>query len=317
MWLFSTYKKLKEKGVLGINSRNADHILKLNKRKFYPLADSKLSSKLLAQEADLPVPELYEVFSYVYELKTITERLKAYDSFVIKPEHGSGGDGVLVLKREEDGNLYDTDGVLADEDYLQFHVSNILFGLYSLGGQPDRALAEYRVNFSKVFEEISYKGVPDIRVIVMYGIPVMAMLRLPTKKSHGKANLHQGAIGVGIDLATGITRGGVSASRPIDVHPDTNNKISGIQIPFWRDILEIASKSNELFKLNYIGIDIVLDKDRGPMILEVNVRPGLAIQMANRIGLKHRLVKIKQEHKNYSTMAERVDFSQNVVAKIF
>jgi len=37
----------------------------------------------------------------------------------------------------------------------------------------------------------------------------MAMLRLPTKESGGKANLQQGAIGLGIDMASGVTTSAV------------------------------------------------------------------------------------------------------------
>jgi D-alanine-D-alanine ligase-like ATP-grasp enzyme len=41
--------------------------------------------------------------------------------------------------------------------------------------------------------------------------------------------------------------------------------------------------------LGYIGADIVLDRLRGPVLLELNARPGLAIQVANQCGLLHRL----------------------------
>jgi D-alanine-D-alanine ligase-like ATP-grasp enzyme len=38
--------------------------------------------------------------------------------------------------------------------------------------------------------------------------------------------------------------------------------------------------------MDYLGVDVVLDAQRGPVILEVNVRPGLAVQLANRMGLR-------------------------------
>ena len=41
--------------------------------------------------------------------------------------------------------------------------------------------------------------------------------------------------------------------------------------------------------LGYIGVDIVMDVERGPMLLEANARPGLAIQIANGRGLVPRL----------------------------
>jgi alpha-L-glutamate ligase-like protein len=135
-----------------------------------------------------------------------------------------------------------------------------------------------------VFAEVSYEGVPDIRIITLLGYPAMAMLRLPTRMSNGKANLHQGAVGTGVNMATGVTLGGVFYNDAIDYHPDTLKSIVGIQVPYWDKILEIAASCYELTGLGYLGVDIVLDKDQGPLMLELNARPGLNIQIANREG---------------------------------
>jgi alpha-L-glutamate ligase-like protein len=162
-----------------------------------------------------------------------------------------------------------------------------------------------------VFSEISFEGIPDIRIITLLGYPAMAMLRLPTRSSGGKANLHQGAIGTGVDIATGRTLGGVIKNDTIDYHPDTLNAISNIQIPFWDEILRIAAGSYELTGLGYLGVDIVLDKDHGPMMLELNARPGLNIQIANREGglKRYRLIE-KRAAMFTETIAERVAFSK-------
>jgi alpha-L-glutamate ligase-like protein len=149
------------------------------------------------------------------------------------------------------------------------------------------------VQFDPVFERVSFKGVPDVRIIVFQGYPVMAMIRLPTRLSDGKANLHQGAIGVGIDLPTGTTKRGVWGSELIRDHPDTENTIVGLQIPRWNELLLMAARCYELSELGYIGVDFVLDRDHGPMILELNARPGLSIQMANGNGLQPRLRKVE------------------------
>ena len=45
----------------------------------------------------------------------------------------------------------------------------------------------------------------------------MAMLRLPTKASGGRANLHQGAIGAGVDLVTGVTHHAVLKNRKASI----------------------------------------------------------------------------------------------------
>ena len=72
-------------------------------------------------------------------------------------------------------------------------------------------------------------------------------------------------------------------------HPDTGSSIEGIQIPQWDSLLANASRCFDLTHLGYLGVDMVLDETHGPMILEINARPGLAVQIANRIGLTSRL----------------------------
>ena len=122
----------------------------------------------------------------------------------------------------------------------------------------------------------------------------MAMLRCSTHASDGRANLHQGAIGVGIDLATGCSLNAVQHDRLIAEHPDTGKSFAELKIPGWDQILELAAGCYEMTELGYIGCDIVLDKQGGPMILELNARPGLAIQLASGQGLLQRLNDIEQ-----------------------
>jgi alpha-L-glutamate ligase-like protein len=148
-------------------------------------------------------------------------------------------------------------------------------------------------------------------VIVYRGFPIMSMVRLPTRQSHGKANLHQGAVGAGIDLATGVTLDGVVGTQVVTHHPDTAHAIAGLQIPDWDVILDISARSYELTGMGYIGVDIVLDRDLGPLVLELNARPGLAIQIANRQGLLRRL-KMCDDRANFSApVAERIAFAQH------
>jgi alpha-L-glutamate ligase-like protein len=180
-----------------------------------------------------------------------------------------------------------------NEQELGYHISNILSGMYSLGGLPDTALIEQRVEFDPIFADVSYQGVPDVRTIVFRGVPVMAMIRLPTRMSDGKANLHQGAIGVGIDLITGKTFSGVWHEQIVEQHPDTGASIIDLQIPDWDEILKLTAQCYDLAGLGYTGVDIVLDRDHGPLMLEMNARPGLSIQIANRCGLLKRLEKAK------------------------
>jgi alpha-L-glutamate ligase-like protein len=126
-------------------------------------------------------------------------------------------------------------------------------------------------------------------VILYRGVPAMAMIRLPTRASGGRANLHQGAVAAAIELNTGRTFGGVQRDRAISHHPDTQQPIDGVDLPDWHDVLEGAMKLSDALEMGYVGIDFVIDADTGPVVLEANARPGLAIQLAHRQGILPRL----------------------------
>lgn len=311
--LIKTYRQLKKAGILSMNQRNADLVLKYNERRLYPIVDDKLKTKQLAIAAGIAVPELYAVINTEHQLREIGTILAPYEEFVLKPAHGSGGDGIVVVTGKVKNRFRKANGSLLSEDDLAYHLSCTLSGAYSLGGHPDTVLVERRVQIDPTFEAISYEGVPDIRVITLFGYPVMSMVRLPTRSSDGKANLHQGAIGAGIDLGTGKTLGGVWRNETIDHHPDTLNSIVGLEVPYWDKILHLAAQAYELSSLGYIGVDIVLDKTLGPLILELNARPGLSIQIANREGLLNRCKKIEEQvEQNPKVSAhERVMFSRS------
>ncbi len=311
--LLAVWRELKARGVMGINQRNADYVLKYNKRSLYPLVDDKILTKQRALANNLSVPQLYGVIEREKDIAGIHQLLQPYKDFVIKPAQGAGGDGILVIADRFEGRYKSVSGKLISKAELEYQVSNILTGLYSLGGARDRAMIEYRVIPDPVFKNISFEGVPDIRIIVLNGYPVMAMLRLPTRQSNGKANLHQGAIGVGVDLSSGITLQGTWLNDKIGHHPDTENPVAGVQIPYWQDFINTAASCYELCQLGYIGVDLVLDKQHGPMILELNARPGLNIQIANNCGLALRTQQV-EEHlatlDGQESAAQRVDFVQ-------
>ncbi len=311
--MFAVAKMLRHKGVLGLNERNADFIMRLNPRALYPRVDDKALTKKLALAAGMAVPDLYGVIAHQAEVKTFADIVRDYDSFVVKPAQGSGGDGILVitgrsLRRRDCFRL--SSGVLITEEEIQHHISNIVGGQYSLSGNRDKALIEYCVHFDPTFAEVSYQGVPDIRVIVYRGYPTMAMVRLPTRSSDGKANLHQGAVGAGVDMRSGMTMTGVLDNLLVEEHPDTGVLIAGIVIPQWDFILESSARGYEVTGLGYLGVDMVIDNDLGPLILEMNARPGLNIQIANDTGLAHRIARIEEAYDASASPKERADFAR-------
>ncbi|MCP5267272.1 MAG: alpha-L-glutamate ligase-like protein [Burkholderiaceae bacterium] len=305
-----TARALRAAGVLGLNTRNADYILPVNHRRNYPLVDDKLKTKTLAAEHGLNTPELYATIRYGAETRMLADLAARHQDFVVKPASGSGGDGIIVVKGRIGDSLRLADRSTMSLEELAYHIKIALTGVFSLGGQPDKVLIEYCVQFDPVFEPIAFQGVPDIRIIAYKGVPVMAMVRLPTRQSGGKANLHQGAIGAGIDLASGRTLTAVHRNGVVDTHPDTHARVTGVEIPRFDRMLEIASRCNAMTGLGYVGVDLVIDRELGPLMLELNARPGLAIQIANRTGLGLRLRAVDEQRVYERPQAERIEFAR-------
>lgn len=288
------FRRLHEAGVLGINARNARYISRYNPRRLFPNVDDKLKTKALCNQHGIPAPELFGVVEAHGDLRGLGELLAARAQFVIKPVRGAMGNGVLVVAgRDAEGRYRKPSGATLDGSALRHYVSGILSGLHSLSGHRDRAMIESRVQLHPAFEAISHGGVPDVRVIVLKGVPAMAMLRLPTRRSDGRANLHQGAIAAGIDLGSGTTHHAVQDGVLIERHPDTGARVIGVEVPCWEEILRIAAVSADMTGLGYLGVDVVLDAGLGPLLLELNARPGLAVQIANFRGLLGPFAKIE------------------------
>ena len=291
-WIASP-AQLKRRGVLGMNRRNIMLIGQHNDRRRFPLVDDKLKTKQLAQEAGIAVPGLISLIQYQHQVREIGQFLSAHSSFCIKPAKGSGGKGILVIHDHDNQNYYKPNNQCLSQTELKRHLSNILAGLFSLGGQPDKAIIEALIHFDNRFVRYSFEGVPDIRIIVFCGYPIMAMMRLSTEASDGKANLHQGAVGVGLHIDNGKAAFAVQFDKPVAEHPDTGQALDQLVIPEWRKLLIMAARCYEITGLGYLGVDIVLDAHQGPMLLELNARPGLAIQIANNVGLEQRMSQLQ------------------------
>lgn len=307
------FRELHEMGILGINNRVGRYILRHNKRKNYPLVDNKVLTTQRAAAWGIAMPENYLVVENYGFLKKLDVKLPQYSSFVIKPAKGSQGNGIIVIKeivRDGDKTLYRrSNDKLMEIEEIKHHISGILSGLYSLSGQSDAAIIQAKIDKHPIFDKYSFGGIPDIRVIVFEGFPVMSMVRLPTKSSDGRANLHQGAIGAGLSMKNGWSTNAVIRNQVVDIHPDTGHHLSGLKLPFWPEILELAARCYDMVELGYLGADIVLTPDQGPILLELNARPGLAIQIANLAGLVPRLEKIRNEASKNLLAKERVEFS--------
>ncbi len=303
---------IRTKGILGMNARNLKYIRPYNLKGPKRLADDKLRCKNVFKKGGIPVPEL------IAKIKT-KEELDKFDfsslpnSFVLKPNFGFGGEGILVVygkKKKKDNVWVKANRDPVTEDDLRTHIWNILDGSFSRTNTADIAFFEERIQLLKLFKPYAFKGIPDIRVIVFNRVPVMAMLRLPTEASGGTSNVHQGGIAVGIDMATGVTTTAIQYNRTVEYAPGTRLLLSGIRIPNWKEILRLAIKSQDVSKLGYLGADIAIDRIKGPVFMEINARPGLAIQNANQDGLLSRLQRV--EGLKVKTVSQGAALAQNL-----
>jgi alpha-L-glutamate ligase-like protein len=297
--------KNRYKDILGLNRRNQEYVRPYNPPSAKKIADNKIITKRVLRKEGIKTPEVYKLIRTKRQLQFL-DWDSLPKSFVIKPNKGTGGNGIIVFygKRKREYAWIRPNGRVMSQRDIILHMENILEGRFSMGSKKDIVIIEERVKTDPLLKQYSYKGVPDIRIICFNGIPIMAMTRLPTKRSNGTANLHSGAICTGIDIGTGITTYSMHMD-PNSIISDTyemieetidlrqNKKLSGIQLPDWDDLLEISLKCQRAVGLGYIGVDIALDKYKGPVVFEVNARPGLGIQVANQAGLRWRLEKAK------------------------
>ncbi len=279
-------------GILGINARNLLYIKPLNKKAQIKFADDKMRTKQYLSARGIQTARLLgKITSEAELLKFPWDSLP--NEFVLKPNAGYGGEGIVVItSRDQDMDGWRTGkGKLWVKEDLFEHCSDILDGRYSITGSADTVFFEQLLKSHPDMKNIGQFGLPDIRVIVYNLVPVMAMLRVPTQESNGKANLHVGGLGLGVDLAKGEITHMVHYDKIIKEHPDFGS-LKGIKIPYWEDTLLLATQIQQMITLGYLAVDIVLDADAGPTLLEINARAGLAVQTANLAPLRDRLDRV-------------------------
>ncbi|MCL4208292.1 hypothetical protein KJZ63_01490 [Patescibacteria group bacterium] len=310
---------VKPSHILGHNARNT--YTKLNTFAAKKYGFSKLRTKELLREHNIPTASVYHIFESINDVQEVNWNNFPLP-FVVKPASGSAGKGiVLLIKKTADGKSWiDNEGHEWSREDLNLHVSNILDGEFSTWGENHKAIVEEMITPHPALAKYAYRGTPDIRVVVFNSVPVMAMTRIPTKMSQGKANLDLGAIGLGIDMATGVTTYGVSGKAEKITHfPNSKKKVNGILIPMWSRVLEVAVQAANAAGYTFMGADLFIHQEKGPMIVELNGFPGLSIQLANRAGLKKRLDRVEgievRDAKHGVKIAQAL-FAENFADKI-
>lgn len=291
-------------GILTMNRRNRDYVDRYNAKGLLASLDKARVKALLIPQG-IPMPETYLVVRGRKDLSQAAALLGRLERFAVKPASAYGGEGILLVKGRVPGG-YRVNGHVESPDQVLRHIQRIADGDFN-DGMGDSAIVEELLEQDPSLKPLALEGVLDIRVLTLLGHPVMAMARLPTKASKGRANLHTGAVGAGVDLVTGRLTSATWNGVRVDVHPDTGVSLRGFQIPRWREVLETACAAQEASGLGFAGVDIVLDARHGPVVLEVNRRPGLEIQNANRQGLLPRLRAVESLRPSPAPVEQRVE----------
>lgn len=290
-WLDAPWRRARR--VLGLNARNLLYVQTLNERRNFPLADDKVRTKELFSRAGVPAPRTLAILSTQIEVARARVMLEQAGSFVIKPARGRRGGGVVVITGCGAGTFVTAGGSQVTWDDLRRQMADILFGVHSTG-RRDRVLVESRVLAHPELAALAGTGLPDVRVILLRGEPVMAMMRVPTRASSGRANLHQGAAGVALRMSDGLATRCLLKGRPAASHPDTGRPLTGFHVPMWTEVIDVARRAAACLPLPYLGVDVVIAREEGALAMEANLRPGLEIQNVNRRGLRARLTVLER-----------------------
>lgn len=286
MWFFKNY------GILGQNARNLKYIWEFNDDLAKKLADSKIKTKEFLANKWVKVSENLAIIKSHDELDNFDMNSLPLP-FVVKPNAWYWWKWIIVFdKKDGAGNFISNDNQIYSPQEFIVHVREILDGFYSLSWSRDKVIFERKLNLDHSIELLGKYWLPDIRVIVFNSVPVIAMLRVPTANSKWKANLHGWACGLGIDIWTGRITYITQFKKMIKSIPGIWD-VRGIEIPHWEDVLRLAVKVQQVTGVWYVWCDIVLDDTFWPLLLEMNVRPWLEVQVANKVPLLERLKKVE------------------------
>lgn len=301
---------------LTLDARNKLITSELTSQELRNFTKLEIKERLFA--ADIPVPLTFMTLTNTSEIPECVDYLKRNfrEGFVIKPNDGHSGRGIAVVNKVVGQRFITTQDEAWDNSRLNLHLERILRGRFSRG-RSDVALIEERIQQHYRLRNLATYGLVDFRLIVSHGYPVMGMARLPTRRSRGKGNLHRGALGMGISLHEGVLTSGIHLDKPVTHHPDTGYAVSGVKIPNWYDIVLTGARAQYFSSLTYAGVDMVVNALGNVKVLEVNRRPGLAIQLANKAGLRNRLEYINElvagnkivEDNGHESVKARVDFA--------
>ena len=179
------------------------------------------------------------------------------DKFICKPADGSQGAGITVY------HINKNEKELFDEIKSKYSNNYIL---------------EEWIKQHPTLSNIYPNAVNCLRIITVYNGKETKFLTggVTFGISTEIANGSQPSIIAPVDFKTGILNkpAATFGSKLYENHPTTNAKILGVQLPYWKEIIEMLNTAAaKVPTVGYIGWDIAITPT-GPIIIEGNTTPG-------------------------------------------
>lgn len=206
------------------------------------------------------------------EFEALCQTLVGY-KICLKLVEGFGGAGFSAFKVAQG-----PDGVHFEHPFTGA-VSTLQQWWQQAQQNPDGYIIEHYLEQHPDVAQFHPLSVNTVR-IWLYQLPdrveiACAYLRVGQKGSLVD-NTTSGGLYCPVDLETGKLKFGIFSREPwqlLEKHPDSAVLISGVQLPFWQECVQIAGQALRAFPHVHIaGVDVAISKD-GPRMIELNVRP--------------------------------------------
>ncbi|WP_423148046.1 sugar-transfer associated ATP-grasp domain-containing protein [Rubrolithibacter danxiaensis] len=264
--LYYDFKTYKSENYIPDYKRYLSHVF-IN-HKYKNLFKDKYSNFLyLRQYTDKLVPVYALVDNgkcYLLGHSSLDELFEKENKFVIKPRTGWGGKGVAVLEVKENKYSIESKAVEKEDIFKGFN---------------NHVLVPY-IRQHEYAADINPQSLNTIRFLTCIigdkAESIGALHRFGVSSTGSVDNFSQGGISAKINVDTGIIEKACLLNKKkfkklsITHHPDSNEPIVGLEIPFWQQIKkEILALHSSINYVKYVGWDIAITSD-GYKIIESN-----------------------------------------------
>ena len=269
----------------------------LNDNNWKGVLDNKWFFHLHFSRLGFPVPETYGVYlpgsgmtvagkrlGSREELRALLDELRPAN-LVIKPVGGIMGHGVMILSELRYGN----DGISAvtsNGESLSFDdiarkletPPDVHYRMRNYELSLPGYVIQARLRQHSFLNDIAPYTTNTIRVVTLLDADNLVHVHFSILRAGRRGNIadnwDRGGISIGLDAASGVLGKGVLkpkyGAQRVDAHPDSGVRFAGLQLPFWKEVLETCTRAALATpNLRSVGWDVALTPD-GPVIVEGN-----------------------------------------------